>query len=159
MAERRRALRVRQTRLRARRRMADQSRDDSKPQANHVASVLKDLSERWADEEAVRQPAQDAEWRRVVHTILHDRALAVGAKRVLVPPEAVRASLLKIDKASTRLPARDARAPSHRQWTDADAIVDGRAIRHRWNLPLDGKLHGGRRDQAEVRGFREERER
>jgi hypothetical protein len=56
--------------------------------------------------------------------ILHHRARAIGLKCVFVPPEAVRALLLKIGKASARLPRGDARAPTNGQRTDAHAIVD-----------------------------------
>ena len=77
----------------------------SESEADHVASILKDLPECRADEDAIRQPPEEPERRRVIHAILHHRARAIGLKRVFVPPEAVRALLLKIGKASARLPA------------------------------------------------------
>src|SRR5688572_24634818 len=86
----------------------------SESEANHVASILKDLPECWGDVEAVREVPDDPERRRVIHAILHQGARSFGLKNVLVPPEAVRAFLLKISKAPTRLPSGDARAPANR---------------------------------------------
>ena len=74
----------------------------------------------------MREPAQDAERRRVIDAILHHRALAVGLERMLVPPDAVRSGFLQIDKASTGFPCSDTRAPANQQPSDADVIVDPR---------------------------------
>ena len=91
------------------------SRDDhSESEADHIASILKDLPECRADEDAIRQPPDEPERRCVIHVILHHRARAIGLKCVFVPSEAVRALLLKIiSKPSARLPRGDARAPTN----------------------------------------------
>ena len=107
----------------------------------------------------IRQPPEKPERRCVIHAILHHRARAIGLKCVFVPPEAVRALLLKIGKASARLPRGDARAPTNKQRTNAHAIVDEGPSRHEWDLSLNREAHRRRRDHAEVRGLREEGER
>src|SRR5688500_14864187 len=81
--------------------------DHSESEADHVAAIPKDPSECRADEDAIRQPPDEPERRCVVHVILHHRARTIGLKCVFVPPEAVRALLLKISKPSARLPRGD----------------------------------------------------
>src|SRR3954471_5114337 len=77
-------------------------------QSDHVAAILEDASKRRRDEHPVRDTAERAERRGVEDAVFHHRPCAIGAKRVLVPPDAVRADFLDVYEAATRFPHSDA---------------------------------------------------
>src|SRR5689334_2301531 len=76
----------------------------AEPQPDHVAAILEDAGERRRHEHAVRDAAERAERRGVEDAIFHHGPRAVGAKRVLVPPDAVRADFLDVDETPARFP-------------------------------------------------------
>src|SRR3954470_8806550 len=100
----------------------------AKTQSDHVAAILEDASKRRRDEHPVRDAAERAERRGVEDAVFHHRPRAIGPKRVLVPPDTVRADFLDVYEAATRFPHSDARAPADRRRPDAHAIFHPRAF-------------------------------